>query len=49
MKIDKVGNIFGFTGGSFAGMVYSPGGLAPTINICGGGLREPLIFEAYED
>ena len=48
MRIERVGNLFGFTGGSFAGMVYSGFGLAPTINICGGGMREPLIFELYE-
>ena len=39
----KLGNLYGFTGGSFAGMIYSPMGLCPTINCMGGGRREPLI------
>ena len=34
----KVGNLYGFTGGSFAGMIYSPQGLCPTINCMGGGV-----------
>lgn len=32
----RVGNLYGFTGGSFAGMIYSPVGLCPTINCMGG-------------
>lgn len=37
MKIDKIGNIYGFTGGSFAGMVYGVNGCAPALNTMGGG------------
>lgn len=48
MKVSKIGNIFGFTGGSFAGNVYDTCGLCPTINTAGGGLREPMIIESYE-
>lgn len=44
----RLGNIYGFTGGSFAGMVYSTEGLCPTINCMGGGNREPMIMR-YED
>lgn len=44
-KIDKIGNIYGFTGGSFAGMVYGVNGCAPALNTMGGGRREPLILE----
>lgn len=40
----RLGSIFGHTGGSFAGLVYHPGGLAPTINTAQGGLRMPLII-----
>lgn len=47
MKILRIGNIFGATGGSFAGNVYDVRGLAPTINTSGGGYREPMILE-YE-
>ena len=43
-RIDRVGNLFGFTGGSFAGMVYGTDGLCPTIDCMGGGNREPLIL-----
>jgi len=49
MKIERIGNLYGFTGGSFAGMIYHPDGLAPAINTSGGGQREPLIAEFYED
>lgn len=41
----RLGSIFGHTGGSFAGLVYHPGGLAPTLNTAQGGLRMPLIIE----
>lgn len=40
----RLGSIFGHTGGSFAGLVYHPEGLAPTINTAQGGLRMPLII-----
>ena len=36
-KLIRIGNLFGFSGGSFAGMVYSPDGICPTINTSGGG------------
>jgi len=49
MRIERIGNIYGFTGGSFAGMVYWRNGLAPSINTSGGGNREPLLLEMYED
>jgi len=38
-----LGNIYGFTGGSYAGNVYSSRGLCPSINTAGGGNREPII------
>lgn len=40
-------NIYGFTGGSFAGNVYDPTGIAPSLNTMGGGNREPIIIESY--
>lgn len=44
-KIIKLGNIYREnSGGSFAGNVYDTNGICPTINICGGGNREPLIM-----
>lgn len=48
MKIKKIGNIYGYKGGSYPGQVYHPDGLAPTINTMGGGNREPLIIP-YDD
>lgn len=47
-EIDRIGNIYGFTGGSFTGMVYGVSGCAPALNTMGGGRREPLIL-LYED
>lgn len=43
VKINRLFNIYGFTGGSFAGNVYGTDGVSPTINTMGGGNREPLI------
>lgn len=45
MKINKIGNIYGFTGGSFAGNVYGVDGVAPALNTMGGG-RENLLFSS---
>ena len=41
----KLGNIYGFTGGSFAGIVYSAKGIAPALNSMQGGNRQPMIIE----
>lgn len=41
--VNRLFNIYGFTGGSFAGNVYDVQGIAPTINTMGGGNREPMI------
>ena len=48
-RIERIGNIYGFTGGSFAGMVYNIDGCAPALNTMGGGRREPLILVYEED
>ena len=48
LRLIRIGNIFGATGGSFAGNIHSPDGLCPTINTSGGGYREPMIIETYE-
>ena len=44
-KLKRLGNLGGYTGGSFGGQVYDQKGLAPTINTVGGGDREPHIVE----
>ena len=36
-EVNRLGNIYGFTGGSFAGMVYSTDGLSPSLNTSQGG------------
>lgn len=36
--VNKLGNIFGHTGGNFAGNVYDKEGLAPTIQAHVGGI-----------
>ena len=43
-KIERLFNIYGFSGGSFAGNVYGINGIAPTLNCMGGGNRMPLIL-----
>ena len=43
-KIERLFNIYGFSGGSFAGNVYGIEGIAPTLNCAGGGNRMPLIL-----
>ena len=45
----RLGSLFGHTGGSFAGLVYDPDGIAPTVNTAQGGLRMPLIIEVEND
>lgn len=41
----KLGNIYGFTGGNYAGNVYDQEFLSPTINTCQGGGKQPMIVE----
>lgn len=38
-RVNNLGNLFGGTGGSFAGTVFGVDGLAPTLNTCGGGVK----------
>ena len=35
-KIIPLGNMFGYKGGNFAGAIYDPKGIAPSINTAGG-------------
>lgn len=43
----KLGNIYGFEGGSFAGNCYSKETISPAINTMQGGNRTPLIVEDF--
>jgi hypothetical protein len=47
-KEKRIGNIFGATGGSHAGMVYDQNYCGPTLTSMGGGLRQPCIVVRYE-
>lgn len=42
--IKKLGNIYGKTGGSFAGNVYSKSGICPCIRTGGGGNQQPMVI-----
>ena len=37
MEVNRIGNIFGFTGGSYSGNVYDKDHLSPTLNTMQGG------------
>lgn len=39
----KLGNIYGYEGGNYAGNIYDKENLAPTISTMGGGNRQPMI------
>lgn len=50
MKLTRIGNLFGPTRGTgYAGNIWDKNGLAPALTTMGGGLREPMILETYED
>lgn len=49
MREKKLFNIYGFTGGSYAGNVYHPEYLSPSLNTMGGGNRQPLIVEIKKE
>ena len=43
----RLGNIFGFTGGNYAGNVYDQNYMCPTLHTMqGGGYKQPMIVEA---
>lgn len=45
MEVERLGNIYGFNGGNYAGNVYNKEALAPTILNMQGGGRQPMIVE----
>ena len=47
-KEQKIGNIFGFTGGNYAGNVYDKDHLSPTLKTMQGGSNQPMIVETNQ-
>lgn len=45
MEVIRLGNIYGFNGGNYAGNVYETEALAPTLLNMQGGNRQPMIVE----
>lgn len=43
MEVKRIGNIYGATGGSYAGAVYDANGVCPCIDSMSGGNRQPMI------
>ena len=44
-KVNKLFNIYGYDGGSYAGNVYGDDGLSPSLNTAEGGHRQPMVLE----
>lgn len=42
----RLGNIFGFTGGNYAGNVYDQNFMCPTLNTMQGGCKQPMIIDS---
>lgn len=40
---NRLYNIYGASGGNYAGNVYDPDGIGPALNDMGGGNRQPLV------
>lgn len=52
MESRKLGNIYGFDGGNYAGNVYEKNDIAPTLTNMQGGNRQPMIIDdtqGFED
>lgn len=48
LEMKLLGNIYGCTGGNYAGNVYDSNGLAPTLMTMQGGNRQPMVLEVKE-
>ena len=42
--VEKIGNIYGFDGGNYAGNVYDANGLSPTLRTMQGGNQMPMVI-----
>lgn len=45
MEVKKIGNVYGFDGGNYAGNVYDKENIAPCISTFGGGNQQPMVIE----
>lgn len=45
MQEKRLGSIYGFTGGNFAGLVYDKEFLSPALKTAQGGNRQPMIVD----
>lgn len=45
ISVNRLFNIYGHTGGNFAGNVYDQSGLSPALMTMSGGNRQPFIIE----
>lgn len=48
-RVLPLGNIYGYTGGNYAGIVYDTKGLSPTLLTMQGGNKQPIILERNND
>lgn len=44
-SVKRLGNYYGFEGGSYAGNVYDSKGLCPSLNTAQGGGRQPMTVD----
>lgn len=49
MESRKLGNIYGFDGGNYAGNVYDKNDIAPTLTNMQGGNRQPMIIDEVKE
>lgn len=45
MEVKSLGNIFGYNGGNFGGIVYDKLSLSPTLNTMQGGYKQPMVID----
>ena len=48
IELKKIGNLWGYDGGNYAGNVYDKEGISPVIHTPSGGLTQPMIIEETE-
>ena len=48
-KIEKVGNLYGFSGGNYGGNIYDQDGLSPAIHRPTGGNTQPIFSGGHEN